>query len=168
MAPDEVLLTKTRALYDAPFTRDLVSFDCAVQFDWKKHFVDVLGVIPPAAIPAAERLQALQHRVLVDRSGAVVSVIPKAPDFGGIGHAADLERSFNAIVSSGLNAWLPFNTNVILPVAPTKFSFQNVDTGYKVVMNGPGIAATLLRTEDLRLTSGESPLPHPCASLQSS
>lgn len=40
---DEALLTKTRALYDAPFTPALVSFDCAVQFEWKKHFVETLG-----------------------------------------------------------------------------------------------------------------------------
>ena len=33
---DEAPLSKTRALYDAPFTRGMVSFDCAVQFDWKK------------------------------------------------------------------------------------------------------------------------------------
>jgi hypothetical protein len=48
---DETLLAKTRALYDAPFTRTLVSFDCAVQFDWKNHFVETLGQVPPAAIP---------------------------------------------------------------------------------------------------------------------
>jgi hypothetical protein len=32
---DETLLTKAHGLYDAPFTRSLVSFNCAAQFDWK-------------------------------------------------------------------------------------------------------------------------------------
>jgi hypothetical protein len=56
---DQSLLTKTRSLYDAPFTRGLISFDCAVNFDWKQHFVDLLGTVPPAAIPTVERLQTI-------------------------------------------------------------------------------------------------------------
>jgi hypothetical protein len=99
--------------------------------------------------------------VFVDRSGAVVSAIPKAPDFAGIEHAAELEQTFNSMVASGLNAWLPFSTNVILPVTPTKFSFQKSDTGYKLTMIGQGVAATLLLNDDLRLTSGVAELPQP-------
>jgi hypothetical protein len=77
---DEALLVKTRALYDAPFSRGLVSFDCAVEFDWRKHFLDFLGTMPPAAIPIADRLQAIGHRVFVDRNGAIASAIPTTPD----------------------------------------------------------------------------------------
>jgi len=161
VASDEALLAKTRGLYDAPFTRDLVSFDCAVQFDWKKHFVDFLGTMPPAAAPIAERLQTIQHRVFVDRTGAVVSAIPKATDLNGVAHAAELEKSFDAMVSGGISAWLPFGTNIILPIAPTKYSFEKLDSGYKLVMNGPGVAATLLLKEDMRLTSVVSQLPQP-------
>jgi hypothetical protein len=159
IAADEALLTKTRALYDAPFRRNLVSFDCAVQFDWKKHFVDFLGAVPPAAVPTAERLQTVEHRVFIDRSGAVVSAIPKAPDLTRVAHAPELEQALNAMVSGGLNAWLPFSTNVILPVGPTKFNIQKIDPGYKLVMNGPGVAATLLLDKDMRLTSVVSTLP---------
>src|SRR5271167_3334908 len=148
-ASDAALLIKTRALYDAPFTRDLVSFDCAVQFDWKKHFVDFFGAIPPAAIPAAERLQTVQHRVFVNRTGAIVSAIPKAPDLNGVAHAGELEQSLESIISAGLNAWIPSSTNVILPIEPTKFSFQKIDSGYRLVMNGAGFAATLLLAADM-------------------
>jgi len=160
-ASDDALLAKARALYDAPFTRGLVSFDCAVQFDWKKHIIDLLGTVPPTAVPTAERLQTIQHRVFVDRSGAVVSAIPKTPDLAGIEHAAELEQTLNAMVVGGLNAWLPFSTNVILPMTPTKFSFQKNDTGYNLTMNGPGVAATLLLKDDLRVTSGVAELPQP-------
>src|ERR1700733_1294943 len=110
---DDVLLAKTRALYDAPFTRSLVSFDCAVQFDWKVHFMETLGKVPPAAIPTLEHLQPIHHRVFVNRSGAVVSEVPQATDLTGVTHGADLERGLQAMISSGLNAWLPFSTNVI-------------------------------------------------------
>jgi hypothetical protein len=158
-AADEALLAKTRALYDAPFTRDLVSFDCAVQFDWKQHFVDLLGTVPPVVVPTIDRLQAVQHRVFVDRSGAVVSAIPKAPDLSGTIHGLELEQALNAIAASGLNAWMPSSTNVILPVGPTKFNFEQIDTGYRLTLYGSGVAATLLLASDMRLTSGVSQLP---------
>jgi hypothetical protein len=158
---NETLLAKTRALYDAPFARGLVSFDCAVEFDWKKHFVDLFATIPPAAIPAIERLQAVQHRVFVDRSGAIVSVIPKMPDLTGTEHAEELEQALQMMVSGSLNGWLPFSLNIILPTGQTKFNFQTIDAGYKVVMNGPGVASTLLLGNDMRLTSAVSQLPQP-------
>lgn len=155
------MLSKTRGRYDAPLTRQLVSFDCAVQFDWKKHFMNTLGTVPSAALPALIRLQSLPHRVFVNRSGAVVSEIPRATNLSGTPHASDLETALQAIVSSGLNAWIPFATNVILPVKPTGFTFQPVDTGFKVVMKGANVSATLTLLPDLRITSGESELPQP-------
>jgi len=159
--PDEALLAKTRALYDSPFTRDLVSFDCAVQFDWKKHFIDYLGAVPLAATQTAERLQTIQHRVFVDRTGAIVSEIPKAPDLSGAEHGAELEQDFEEMVSNGLNAWIPFGRNIILPVGPTKYSFQEIAPGYRIAMSGPGLAATLRLGADKHIISGEIQLPHP-------
>jgi hypothetical protein len=158
---DEALLSKARGLYDAPFTRQLVSFDCSIQFDWKKHFIDTVGTVPAAAIPTVNRLQSLPHRVFVDRSGAVVSEIPRATDLSGTPHAADLEAAFQAMVSSGLNAWLPFATNVILPMKPTTFTFQQLDTGFNVVMKGANVSATLNLLPDMRIASVTSELPQP-------
>ncbi|NUQ27242.1 MAG: hypothetical protein HOQ35_01810 [Acidobacteriaceae bacterium] len=154
-------MAKTRSLYDAPFARDLVSFDCAVQFNWQQHFVDLLGKVPPTAAPTVERLQAIQHRVRVDRNGAVVSAPPKAPDLSVVAHGTELEEALKAMITGGLNAWIPFSTNVILPVSPTKFKFEKIDTGYRLTLNGPGIASTLLLSTDMRLTSGVSELPEP-------
>lgn len=155
------MLSKARGLYDAPLTRQLVSFNCSVQFDWRRHFINTLGTIPPAALPTVNRLQLVRHRVFVDRSGAVVSETPKATDLAGTPHAADIEAAFQAIVSSGLNTWLPFATNVILPVKPTTFTFQRSDTGFKVVMKGTNMSATLDLLPDLRITNGISELPQP-------
>ena len=158
---DQELLAKSRAAYDAPFTRNLISFDCAVEFDWKKHFVDLLGSMPPAALPTTERLQAVPHRVFVDRSGATVCAQPKAPDLAGVAHGAELEQVYNSMISSGLNAWLPSSTNVLLPVGPTKFNFEPIASGYKLTMSGKGLDAQLLLTSDLRLRSGVTQLPQP-------
>jgi len=154
-------MAKTRSSYDAPFTRDLVSFDCAVTFDWTKHFVDLLGTMPASAVPVAQRLQMIQHRVFVDRTGAQVSAIPQESDLSGIAHAAELEQALKTMIAQGLNAWTPFSTNVILPVEPTKYKFDKIDVGYKLTMDGPGISAILLLDPDLRVTSGVSQLPQP-------
>lgn len=158
-ASDETLLVKTRALYDAPFLQGLVSFDCAVKFDWKQHFLEVLPSIPPAAVTTIDRLQAIQHRVFVNPSGAVVSSLPKAPDLSGVPKATELEQVYDAMIPGGINAWMPFGRNVILPDGPTKYNFEKMDSGYKLVLNGAGAAATLVLAEDLRITSGVSRLP---------
>ena len=92
------LLAKTRALYHAPFTQGLISFDCAVEFDWKQHFVDAqhwldpTKAVSPAAISASEHLQTVPLRVFVDRSGAVVSPIPNSPGLTGVAHTVELEQ----------------------------------------------------------------------------
>jgi hypothetical protein len=97
------LVTKARSLYDAPFTRDLASFDCAVQFDWKQHFTEFAGTISPTAMPILQRLQSIQHRVSVDNTHAVVASTPQTPDFSGAEHAADLEQVFITMISSVLS-----------------------------------------------------------------
>jgi hypothetical protein len=155
----DALLSKARGLYDAPLTRNLVSFDCAVNFDWKQHFVETVGTVPPAAVPLIDRLQAVPHRVFVDHTGAVVSTIPKPPDLSGTPHAADLERVLTAMETQGVNGWVPFGVNEILPIKPTSFNFERVADGYQLTMNGPGVAATLQLDADFRLRSGASQLP---------
>jgi hypothetical protein len=35
---DATFLKQARAKYDAPFERNLQSFSCAVEFNWKQHF----------------------------------------------------------------------------------------------------------------------------------
>ncbi len=156
---DEALLSKTRALYDAPFLQGLVSFECAVNFDWKQHFLEVLPVVPATAVPTIDRLQAIQHRVFVSPSGAVVSSLPKAPDLSGVAKATELERVYDAMIPGGINAWMPFGRNIILPEGPTQYSFEKMNSGYKLALNGAGVTGTLLLAEDLRITSGISQLP---------
>jgi hypothetical protein len=153
------MLLKARGLYDAPLARQLVSFDCSVQFDWRGHFINTLGTVPAVALPTVNRLQSLPHRVFVDRSGAVVSEIPRATDLSGMSYASEFEATFQAMVSAGLNAWIPFATNVILPVKPTTFTFEPVNNGFVVVMKGMNVSATLNLLPDMRITSVTSELP---------
>jgi hypothetical protein len=158
---DDQLMSKARAAYDAPFTRNLAAFDCTVQFDWKEHFTEMFGTLPPPAMSVAERLQAVTHRVSVDHAHAVVSSVPKQPDFQGSQQEAELERVLIAMVSSGLNAWLPSSTNVILPVGKTQYGFEKLPSGFKLTMKGENVAGTLMLEPDLRVTSGVMQLPQP-------
>lgn len=156
---DDEALDKLRGLYDAPFTRNLVSFTCDVQFDWNNHFVQTIGTVPPAALPTLRRLQTAHHRVFVDRSSATISQGPRPEDISELPHATDLENALQAMITSGLNAWIPFATNVILPVRPTTFTIQHLDSGAKMVMNGPGVSATLLLRPDMRIVDVLSERP---------
>jgi len=157
---DEVV-SEARALYDAPFTRDLAGFDCAIQFDWKSHFASMVGAIPPTAIPTIERLQSIQHRASTDHTHATVSSTPKTPDFGDAAQAATLEQVLIAMASSGLNSWLPSSTNGLLPLGTTDYTDEKLPSGYKLVMKGKEVAGTLLLGADMRITSGVMQLPQP-------
>lgn len=161
---DDLLLAKARAAYDAPFTRNLAAFDCAVQFDWKQHFTEMFGTLPPAAALMAEKLQAISHRVNVDHTQAVVSSTPKQPDFSSDQHGTQLgqlEQVIIAMVSGGLNAWLPISTDGILPAEKAQYKFERLASGYKLTMNGKNGAGALLLTPDLRVMSGVMELPQP-------
>lgn len=49
----------------------------------------------------------------------------------------------------------------MLPVGSTKFHFKKIDTGYALIMNGPGIKAKLQLSPDMRVTGGVTELPQP-------
>lgn len=39
---DATFLKQARAKYDAPFERNLQSFNCAVEFNWRQHFTEAV------------------------------------------------------------------------------------------------------------------------------
>ena len=41
---DATFLKQARAKYDAPFGRNLQSFSCAVEFNWKQHFAEAVRI----------------------------------------------------------------------------------------------------------------------------
>ena len=155
------MLATTRALYDAPFSRGLVTFDCSVRFDWQEHYISVLGEVPPAAQAAIRVLKTIGHRVVVDHNSATVSPVHAVADLDAVPHAEELEKVFTSMVANGLNAWLPFATNVILPVGQTPYTVETLPTGYKLSLSGQGVQAQLVLASDFRLTSGVAQQPQP-------
>ena len=158
---DKALLAKTRALYDTPFQHGLISFDCAVEFDWTEHFRKILGTVPPAAQPVIQHLQAISHRIFVDRSGATVSTIPKPPDLTTVPKGPELENLLTTVLPQGLNAWIPSSTDVLLPRGDTVYSFEKLASGYKLAMSGTGLQAELVLDSTLHINTGVVQQPQP-------
>src|SRR5579863_7350049 len=71
---DQALLTQVREKYDAPFNRNLQSFDCAVDFSWKGHFTETLRVGDEGTDEELEKIfQPIRNRVTVTRQSVIVS-----------------------------------------------------------------------------------------------
>src|SRR5258708_2166199 len=73
--PDDAALHRqARLKYDAPFERNLKSFDCRVDFDWKKHWAETHRVGDEGTDDEIEKLiQPIPNRVTVTREDAIMS-----------------------------------------------------------------------------------------------
>jgi hypothetical protein len=150
---DQALLDKTRALYDTPFRRGLVSFGCSVNFDFKQHVLKNFGSIPPGATGLVEKLQPLRYQIFVDIKGAVVSAQPKLPDLSGTPNATVVEDSNRNLMQAGVSNWIPHAAGEVLPLGPTKYHFEKSVDGYKLSMTGEGLDSVLSLDSDLKITS---------------
>jgi hypothetical protein len=150
----EVLLAKTTALYDTPFRSGLVSFSCAIDFDFAEHLESNFGDTARTDSPIAHLLEPIKYRVFVDHSGATISAQPRLPDFSHLPIAAKLEGSNRSLMQTGLNNWVPYAYGEVLPIAPTNYQFEKTATGYDLLMDGRGIRGKLILDHDLRLLSG--------------
>src|ERR1700749_2979396 len=71
---DQALLSQAREKYDAPFNRNLQSFNCAVDFNWKDHFTETTRVGDEGTDEELEKIfQPIRNRVVVTRQSVVVS-----------------------------------------------------------------------------------------------
>jgi hypothetical protein len=152
-ASDQTLLDKARALYDTPFRRGLINFDCSVIFDFKQHVLDNFGAVPSGAASLVEKLQPLQYRVFVDITGAVVSSQQKLPDLSGIPNATTVEDSNRNLMQIALTNWVPHAAGEVLPLGPTKYHFTKTLEGYELAMTGPGLDSILSLNSGLKITS---------------
>jgi hypothetical protein len=150
----EVLLTKTKALYDTPFRSGLISFTCAVGFDFAQHLKSNFGEAARTDSPIAKLLEPIKYRVFVDHSGATISAQPKLPDFSQFPIASHLEESNRFLMQTGLSNWVPYAYGEVLPIGSTNYQFEKTGTGYNLSMDGRGITGKLILDRDLRLRGG--------------
>jgi hypothetical protein len=150
----EVLLAKTKALYDTPFQSGLINFSCAIDFDFAQYLKSNFGEAARTDSPIAQLLKTIRYRIFVDHSGATISAQPKLPDFSQSPLAAQLEESNRDLMQAGLNNWVPYAYGEVLPIGPTNYQFEETATGYNLSMDGQGITGKLILDHDLRLVSG--------------
>jgi hypothetical protein len=149
---DQALLNELREKYDAPFNRNLQSFDCAVDFSWKEHFTETTRVGDEGTDEELEKIfQPIRNRVTVTRQSVTVSsgmtddAVKKLP------HGGMAEFLLEHAVQKSLYNWLPASTNVLLPDPATPVHFEQSSSGYKLAFKMQTFDIEMVLTPDMRL-----------------
>jgi hypothetical protein len=144
---DQALLSHAREKYDAPFNRNLQSFDCAVDFSWKEHFTETTRVGDEGTDEELEKIfQPIRNRVTVTRQSVIVSPGMTDDAVDKLPHGGMAEGLLEHAVQKSLYNWLPASTNVLLPNPATPVSFEQSPSGYKLVFK--------MRTSDVEMVFG--------------
>lgn len=131
--PGQVSLSEVRAKYDAPFTRNLESFDCAVDFSWKEHFTETTRVGDEGTDEELETIfQPIRNRVTVTRQSVNVSAGMSDDAVNKLPHGGMAEGLLKHAIQKSLYNWLPASTNTMLPNPATPVSVELSSSGYKL------------------------------------
>lgn len=150
---DQALLNQMRGKYDAPFTRNLQSFDCAVDFSWKDHFKETFRVGDEGTDEELETIfQPIRNRVTVTRSGVAVSAVGLTDtEIAKLPHGGMAEELLEHAVQKSLETWFPASLNVILPVLGTPVSFKQSKSGYNLDFKAQNSDIEMVLDSDMRL-----------------
>jgi hypothetical protein len=151
---DQALLNEAREKYDAPFNRNLQSFDCAVNFSWKEHFTETTRVGDEGTDEELEKIfQPIRNRVAVTRQNVTVSSGLTEDAIGKLPHGGMAEFLLEHAVQKSLFSWLPASTNMILPNPATPVSFEQSPSGYKLAFKMQTSDVEMVLAPDMRLQS---------------
>lgn len=130
---DATFLKQARAKYDAPFGRDLQSFSCAVEFNWKQHFTEAVRVGDEGTDDEiAKLIQPIRTRVTVSRQNAAVSSGMTDDEERRLPHGGMAEGLLKHAVQFSLNSWLTASNNALLPSEGTPVHVEPSASGYKL------------------------------------
>ena len=151
---DQALLSQAREKYDAPFTRNLQSFDCAVDFSWKEHFTETTRVGDEGTDEELVKIfQPIRNRVVVTRESATVSSGLTDEAISKLPHGGMAEFLLEHAVQKTLYTWLAASTNTILPSPATPVSFEQSPSGYKLAFKMQTSDIEMVLAPDMRLQS---------------
>jgi hypothetical protein len=144
---DRALLNEVREKYDAPFTRNLESFDCAVEFSWKEHFAETARVGDEGSDEEIEKIfQPIRRHVVVTRRNVTVASGLSDDEIGKLPHGGMAELLLEHAVQKSLYSWLPASTNALLPSPATPIVFERSPSGYKLAFK--------MKTSDIEMVLG--------------
>jgi hypothetical protein len=151
---DQALLNEARERYDAPFNRNLQSFDCAVDFSWKQHFTETTRVGDEGTDEELEKLvQPIRNRVTVTRQNVTVSSGLSKDAMDKLPYRGMAEGLLEHAVQKSLYTWLDASTNMILPNPATPVSFKQSPSGYKLSYKVQTSDVEMVLAPDMRLQS---------------
>lgn len=149
---DDALLQQARSKYDNPFGRNLKSFDCRVDFNWKKHWEEAYRVGDEGTDEEIEKfIQPIPTRVTVTREDAIVS--------SGMTEEQKLPRGGMAegllkhAVRFSLRTWLGASNNALLPSIGTSVHFESSASGYQLNLKIQTFDVAMMLTRDMSLQS---------------
>jgi len=126
-------LKQLRAKYDAPFERNLQSFTCAVQFNWKQHFTEVVRLGDEGTDEEiAQYIQPISTRVTVTRQNTAVSSGMTEDEERKLPHGGMAEGLLKHAVQYSLNNWLAASGTSLLPLPGTSAHIEPSASGYKL------------------------------------
>jgi hypothetical protein len=158
---DQALLNQAREKYDAPFNRNLQSFDCAVDFSWKDHFKETVRVGDEGTDEELEKIfQPIRNRVTVTRQSVIVSAVGLTEaEIDKLPHGGMAEGLLEHAVQKSLENWLPASTNAILPVPGMPVSFKQSKSGYNLDYKIQNADVEMVLATDMRLRSAKLKAP---------
>ncbi len=151
---DATILKETRAKYDAPYARNLQSFSCAVEFDWKRHFTEAVRVGDEGTDEEiAKLIQPISTRVTVSRQNAVVSSGMTEDEERKLPHGGMAEGLLKHAVQFSLNSWLVASNNAMLPPEGTPVHIEPSTSGYKLEFKIQTFDVEMMFAHDMSLQS---------------
>ena len=151
---DATFLKQARAKYDAPFERNLQSFNCAVEFNWKQHFTEAVRVGDEGTDEEiAKLIQPIRNRVTVTRQNAAVSAGMTDDEVNKLPYKGMAEGLLEHAVQFSLNNWLAASNNAMLPPEGTPVHVEQSTSGYKLELRIQTFDVEMLLARDMSLQS---------------
>jgi len=151
---DAALLAQARAKYDSPFERQLKSFDCAVDFNWKNHWTDTYRVGDEGTDEEIEKfIQPIRNRVTVTHDDAVMSSGMTEEQESKLPRGGMAEGLLKHAVRFSLRTWLVASNNSLLPPLGTPVHVESSASGYTLALKMQTFDVAMILTRDMGLQS---------------
>lgn len=151
---DQALLEEARAKYDAPFNRNLKSFDCAIDFDWKKHWTDTYRVGDEGTDEEIKMfIQPIHNHVTVTHDDAIVSSGMTEEQEHKLPRGGMAEGLLKHAVRFSMRTWLVASNNALLPASATPIKFEPSTTGYQLDYKIQKFDVAMMLSHDMSLRS---------------
>jgi len=151
---DATFLKQAHAKYDAPFERNLQSFSCAVEFNWKQHFTEVVRLGDEGTDEEiASLIQPIHNRVTVTGQNAEPSAGMTEDEVRKLPHGGMAEGLLEHAVKFSLNSWLMASNNAMLPPEGTPVHVEPSTSGYKLQLKIQNFDVEMLLARDMSLQS---------------